>query len=431
MGDKLATMETPPILLDQLDLETIEDRNMLESLTMTRYDTVDVMEADAKCGCGHLGYDNVGAICLKCNTMVTTHHDQDMKPNLWVSVPEVIGSTLSPLVWYLLSRPLTGKKYNVLRWCLDSSFPAPDPTNKTATAIVNRFIACDYQRGMRYVEQEMDKLLDVAYKSCGSRQAAEELGYFMEVYKDNLFTSHIPIPSKVYFAIENTAYGTYYDKTIGAAMEAIYSAVGLHSEKNTKKLEKRFTSILNNLLKYYEEIVANTLSKKKGWLRRVNFGTRMNFSHRDIVTSEHGLHISDEIRIPYSQMVVMLEPLLRVALVREHGFNYSEAKAYIMTHTTDDDPLLWGILEGFIDDTPVVPKSLASVYVLRGPCGTPELKHLDSTLKTRERIGGGIRDALTRYPSLTRMSTGGFRIVGMTSSEIRLSVLSLVANNCD
>jgi len=433
LDNVIQRMDKPPIIINQLALDTEEDRKLLESLTVTRYEATDVFSTVPMCSCRRTKVaEALGTICEHCGTEVVSHHNQAMESELWISVPDGIEYFLSPLPWIFLNQRLSARGFNGLQWAMDSKIPDPEESNKKASSIVNRFKQAGFVRGLSHLKDQFDTIVDVAIRETQSAQKRVELLNFIDYYKDALFVKHIPIPSKVAFTIENTAYGNYFDRTMTSAIEAIFSAAGTSSMRNIKRLESRFTSILVNLTAYYEDVVTNNLSSKSGWLRRVNYGTRMNYSFRNIITSYHGLHEVDTILVPYHQLLTVLEPLVVAHLIREYNHTHSQAQAYVIQHATDKDPLLWEILEMFIDETPPVPVSETAHVVTLDKGGRPVLTDLPCTLTTRKvRTGGGIRCALTRYPSLSRSSTQGVRIVGLSDCEIRISVLALRGPNAD
>lgn len=433
LDNVIQKMEKPPIIINQLSLDTEEDRKLLESLTVTRYEATDVFSTVPTCSCRKTKTaEALGTICEHCGTEVVSHHNQAIESELWISVPNGIEWFLAPLPWIFLNQKLSARGFNGLQWAMDSKIPDPEESNKKASSIVNRFKQANFQRGLSNLKDQFDIIVDVAIKETQSSQKRTELLNFIDYYRENLFVKHIPIPSKVAFAIENTAYGNYFDRTMASAIEAIFTAAGTSTMYNVKRLETRFTSIMVNLTAYYEDVIANNLSSKSGWLRRVNYGTRMNYSFRNIITSYHGLHEVDTILVPYHQLLTVLEPLVIAHLIREYNYTHSQAQAYVIQHATDKDPLLWEILETFIDETPPAPVPETSQVVTLDPGGKPILTDLPCTLTTRKvRKGGGIRCALTRYPSLARSSTQGLRIVGLSDCEIRISVLALRGPNAD
>lgn len=432
LDDVASSLSHPPIIVNDLKLETEEDRKYLESLTVTRYDSTDVLATVPSCLCRRTKEAHrLGQICEHCGTRVVSPHNKAIESDLWISVPHGIEYFLAPLPFIMMSQPLQARNFSGLAWALDPAVPAPDPSNKKGTIIVERFQKLGYKRGMRYLTTELPKLIDVAARTIPGASKRADLIEFMDCYKDALLVKHVPIPSKIAFVVEGTSVGNYYDKTMNALIEGVFASAGTGDERNIRKLETRFTAVLANICKYYQETVQTTLSGKSGWLRRVNYGNRMNFSFRNIITSEHAPHEYDTVRIPYHQLLACLRPMVVSKLMFEHNMCYRDAFDYVEAHANDRDPFLWELLEAMIDDTPEYGNSAATTVAVPDGKGGVMLEEIPSTLRTRRRTGGGIKVALTRYPSLSRSSTQGLRIVGLTECEIRLSVLALAGPNAD
>lgn len=429
---KMAELETPPIILNNLPLETEDDRKYIEALCITNYTTTDVMATVPSCVCKKWqGGPKLGHVCPHCHTRVESHHSQKITSDVWVEAPEGIPYLMAPLVWGILSTKLKARHWNGLEWAMDPTYPDPEERNRKGTQIFNKFTRMGLRRGMANLEQELDKIVDVA-ASLTQVARRQELLEFLDTYHDCILVKHLPIPSRVAFVVEDTPYAKYYDKTMSSAMEAIFSSVGVEGcGMSVRRLEHRFTTVMSNLCKYYSATAEKTIAGKPGWMRRVNYGRRMNATMRCIATSEHSIHDYRTCRAPYHQVLTCIRPVVVSHLMTKYGHTWRQARAYVLQHATDCDPFLWSVLEEIIDDTNPAPPNRALTYVTRDDHGVPILAKAPSPLKTRELTGGGIWVSITRYPSLARTSTTGFRVVGLTRDMLTYSVGSLTGPNLD
>lgn len=426
LEDELLSLEEEPVFVNELPLDTEEQQRFLESLTVTTYSSSDVILTTPHCQCKkHIGGHKVGVKCEVCNFVVTSPILREIKADLWIAAPAPIGFLFTPLSWIMFSKPLTSRQFNGLAWMCNPRMPTPDESgrqNSKVAMIIKQFNALGIPRGIKSVIENFDVILhQVILKNIVQMNKKTELMLFCEKYRASIFTRVLPLPSKVAMIVEKTSVGNYYDKTMDLAAEAAFAAADTASEQNLEKLESRFTSVMTNLGNYYVEAVVNILTAKKGWLRRVVYGNRLNFSYRDIITSYHEPHEYDTIKIPYHQLLSVMQPFVVKELIKEHGFNIRDAYDYVLDHAKDRDPFLWAILEKFIDDTPPLDPALVS----------PVERDLPSTLTTRERKGRGIVTTLTRFPSLDRGSTQTLRIVGMTEHDIQISVIAIRGPNAD
>lgn len=419
-------LEHQPILVNDLSRDTIEDERFLESLTVTTCTTTDVLENKPTCLCGkYKNGHHIGIRCEVCNHVVAPPILRKIESNMWVAAPREIEYLFTPLAWIMLSKPLVFRKFNGLEWMCNPYKQTPEISTRAnckVSRIITSFRNLGIPRGIRSVIKHFDIIFEqIILKNITNVQRRHELTLFLNRYRQTLFTRVLPLPSKVAMVIEETSVGTYYDQTIDSAIEAAFTAAGAATEKDVGKLEARFTTVMANLGEYYQTVVANVLSQKKGWLRRVLYGNRLNFSYRGIITSRHEPHEYDTLIVPYSQLLACLSHMVTGVLVRKHRWSLYKATSYINEHAKDCDPLLWSILEELIDNTPPLdPKKVSPVEAEVG-----------NTLTTRQRRGRGIVTTLTRYPSLDRLSTQWFRIVGMSRDDIKISVLATKGPNAD
>jgi hypothetical protein len=424
--ESMKAMDTKPIIVNDLPLDTEEDVRFLESLTVTQHDTTDMIASRPTCLCKtHHGGHKVGFRCPKCGHVVSSPLLREIQADLWIAAPQEIGYLFSPLAWIMLSKPLTTRQFNGLAWMCNPFQPTPE-LNARATCkqskVIKQFQSLGLKRGLKNVLDNFDMIFNqIILKSVANYQKRIELQSFVQKYRGAIFTRVIPLPSKVSMIVEKTPVGNYYDKTIDSAIEAAFTAAATSQETNISKLESRFTTVMSQLGNYYNDVVTNVLSSKKGWLRRVVYGNRLNFSYRNIITSRHEPHEYDTLLVPYHQLLTCLEFVVVRKLIKEHNFSHRQAYAYVNEHAKDKDPLIWSILEEIIDDTPALDAAKVS----------PVENELPSTLKTRQRTGRGLVTTLTRFPSLDRGSTQWFRIVGISDSDIQISILCVKGPNAD
>lgn len=419
--DLAAYMDRPPTIINDLPLDTATDRQILQDLLVTTYNSSDVLSSVPRCNCGHLTkmYDK-GAICPKCNTEVASPVTREIESDLWIAAPTGITALITPLAWIMLSKHVSPKGYNCIEWLCNPAKPWPDADNKRATQIITRLAALGLPRGLNNFYKHFDDYMVPFLKVAVRNQQRVELTEFINTYRDNIFTKHIPLPSKIAFVVENTNVGTYYDKTIDYAIEAAFTAANTSGEKDIRKLQSRCTTVMSLLGKYYLTVLGKPISGKPGWLRRVVYGNRLNFSWRNIITSYHEPHDYGKSLEPYAEVLTMLQPMVIPKLMNEHGMSFKDAHDYVETHATDFDPLLWAVLEQLIDATE--PDKFPN----------PAAEGLPSPLKTIPHPkGGGIGAIKIRYPTLARGSCQYIKIVGLTRAETKFSVLILKAPNAD
>lgn len=421
MEKELGNLTQPPIFVNDLPLETEEDRQFLRSLSINTYKTTDVASTIPRCLCGHTtSAHRLHRNCVKCGFEVRHPNKGEIESNLWVRAPQQIGKLPTNVLWIFCEYVLKSNNFSGLAWITDPYHPIPEHRSGIkAKKILERFNRLGIPRGLKSFYDNFDLIAsEVILKTITDVHRRADMQAFFEAYRDQIFTTALPLPAKIAMVVEETSVGKYYDKTIDAAIEAVYTAAETAKEVNLGRLESRFTKVMANLSKFSQDSVMNILLKKKGFLRRACYGMRMKMAFRNVITSQHDPHDYRGVGVPYHQLLTVMAPFVRVRLINQYNMTYTQAYDYVEKHQKDCDPLLWRILEDFIDESP---------EDTRPPCPDIPCK-----LKTRKvRKGRGIAITGVRFPSLDRGSTEPAFVQYITKDTVEISVLCLVSRNAD
>lgn len=386
-----------PMFLNDLQAYTKEERRNLKELIVTTYRDADVMSSIPSCLCGKSrnGYQ-LGEIATCCNTEVSTVTTRKMQSDIWIRKPESAAPFITPIAWGRLLKYGHTSKFNAIEWFANPNKPNPPTTHQASMNLMNKLLALDIPRGYNNLVKHLDVVIDALEGNIPRWQRAEYRMFF-ERNRKKIFTRYVPIPSRITFIIEETAVGNYYDSAMNACMDAAMLAVDIETVRDQRKLEGHVATILTNLSSYYDMVIKEFISKKPGWLRQLRYGSRMDYTFRNIITCQFEPHDYHDIQVPYDLSVTILTPHLMNKLVNKHDMSYRQAYDYIEQHTKKKDKLLESLLFELIEDSP---------------------EH-------------GLAIAITRYPSLARTSTQGFKVTGFTTDYTRYSSLATVGPNAD
>lgn len=428
-------LSSRPIIINDLNLRTKKDRETINELVVTTYEGNDTLSNVPSCFCRNLTTRaNLNRICDICGEVVASPIARDIESHVWIrSDPGIIEKLIFPNVWSMLTAHSSWTNFSFLEWVGNYNYRVRDRIHANAVALMEKFNASGMSRGWNSIYQNFDVILEEYLLAYASDKDKMYLREFCARYHDKLFVDIIPLPSKVIVAVDKVALGAFYNKPVDGAVEAAFTAAtigqmkedieqGIVSKDKAKRLiESRMTTVVAELARFNNMVWKEIMSPKQAWMRRSVYGHRVNLSFRSVVTSRHGPHKYDELLIPYSLLLNMLRPVVIARLVKLHGLNMRQAKRLVTQNATRRHPTLVRILEDIINDTP--PLELDD-----------SIKHIPSayeTLTTQKRVGKGIGCTFTRYPSLRKLSSGKFRIVGMTDDTAEISVLVLAAPNCD
>lgn len=432
MGDKLAAKSTRPMFVNDFPMDTEADRQYLQDLLVTNYNTTDVFVNVPRCECGVLdkGYyvnaKGEGKICPVCGTEAVAPTARKIESTLYIRAPEGIKKLITPLGWIILSIPVKPSRFNLISYITNPSYRELENSNR-AMLLVDKFKALGIPRGLNSFYDNFELICDMIYNLYKSDEADDWLE-FTRRFKDKIFTDVLPIPSKVAFAVEHTSLGTFYDKTMSTCTEAVYSAATMNALGNyetssrmaQRQINTRISTILSGLADFFEMTWKANISPKQGWLRQAVYGCRMNFSFRDIITSRHEPHDYRKIGVTYKTILNCYQAMVYGKLFRR-GYNHSEATNLIKSNMIHRHPLLLEILEELIDETPEDTPSFA----MEGH------ERFANHLTTRKRKGRGLPITITRPPSLDRLSTMFLYIDKITEESTEISLLDVIGCNAD
>ena len=339
-----------PVVLNELAINTESSREVINELVITTYNKSDSLCSIPMCNCKKTrnGY-NEGIVCKYCDSVVTTATRRELKPDVFIRSPKSIPKMFNPLFWSMLYKALDmskGKGTNGLRWLTDRRATFGKET-KRITSFLKDFEKSGLQRGYVNVVNNFDAYFAFILTKVTNYKLRQALH---DVYVENqgiVWCNYLPIPSKVAFVVEVTHVGTYYDKIMDSVIEAVYTAASIDNINDTMKVETRIATIQELLGRYYNDLMVTIVSSKPGLLRRDCYGSKTNFSFRNIITSLHEEHKYYNIHLPYSLVLTAIQPAVINVLCHKHNMSYKEAYDYTEMHAKDMDPLILGILYDF------------------------------------------------------------------------------------
>lgn len=371
LEEVLDTLRTEATLLNDLDFLTDAGQ---EDIKQRVYETChsDLISSVPSCTCGELKGAHrlktawtLAAICPKCHTPVKSSVDEDIKPVLWLRVPNGVHTFVNPHIWLMLCRRFTKKGVNAIRWLTDSGYR---PTTK-ANDVIKELRETNIPRGFNYFTENIDAVLDQlqSLKTFKEDKAKDDplkrvmdapLRRLINEQRKSVFTSHLPIPNKSILLIEVTNVGSYADLNHLNVMDVVQILINCDnpltsSGMKIREKENRVSRALTALADYFQKYYDSTISPKEGIVRKHFNGTRMHFSARGVITSITDPHDYDEIHIPWGMAVVKYRPYIMNKLLRApYRMCYNNAVKFWFDHINHYDPTLDKILAELIKECP-------------------------------------------------------------------------------
>lgn len=341
------------VVINDMPIETEEDRMRLDNLIMTTYENTDVLSPVPACGCGALtGGWRLGRQCPECNTVVERPAETSVEHNVWLRAPEGVKGFISPHIWVTLSTKLSSSRYNLMEWLTNPGSIPPQRLPATTKNRIAQLQAMNWPRGLNNFIDNYDAFIDLLPK-LGIRNAAE-LQKKLRICRDNTFSLYLPMPTKLLLVMENTNRGSFADLPITGAIDAAKTIASLSREGNkrsTDYLERKTVGVIKNISMYYHRTGVTTLRRKRGWFRGQLFSTRVNFSFRSVITSINEPAHYEELHIPWSIGMEVFKYHL-INRLKKRGYPVREAFDLVEGHGNQYHPLLAELVDEIIKDTP-------------------------------------------------------------------------------
>lgn len=415
LDDIFSRLTDTPIIANDLEITSEEGKERLNNLLYTRYygDSLTVVPT---CDCGAIsGAYNENVVCPNCHVACRHISDRKLQSTLWMRVPDNVRAFINPFVWVILSDRMRISGCSILHYLTDVYYQPPN-LNRTPPEL-RKLTRAGIERGLNYFVDNFDHImsvffcdgiplkewLDMALAGQIARPRNIDTVVFLLENRDKLFTQHLPMPSKIGLVAESNDSGIYIDSATPFALDALHTIASIKNsltELVPRRLESRVVKSQTLLGEFYQEFVSKTLSGKPGIIRKHVVGNRMHFTARNVITSISEPHRYDELHLPWSTAVQLLDLHITNKLFKL-GYTPNQAMKFIRECTRRYDPLMRQIFDELLAEAPL----------------------------------GGLPVIFQRNPTLARGSAQLLRITKIKSdvadNTVSLSVLVLVGFNAD
>lgn len=350
-----ATLSTPPLLVNDFDISSDETREELNQMMYTHYEG-DTLNVVPQCKCGALsGAFQIDNTCLNCNTQVRAITELELEPILWIAPPSGVSTLINPQCWTMLTKAMKYGHLNILAHLCNPNLPLPAVHPKEA----QRYLQLKIERGINYFHQHFDEVMDLLFENNliyanKPKRVREEFRMFLEQNRGVIFARYLPCPSRLSLITEKTVISSYSDPSNPKILDAILTISSTENSTRPLSLEvkqARATDAIQKFADYHQEVRGTVLFKKEGWARKHMFGTRSHWTFRGVITSLSENHTRDELHIPWSMAVMVLEIHLYNKLLKR---NYSppECTALINESVLQYNPLIDQLFTELINECP-------------------------------------------------------------------------------
>lgn len=353
--DLFASLTSPPVIINDFDVTTEEDRERLNTMIMSRYegDTLDVIPS---CECKAVKYEhNVGVVCGVCGFTCMSVTERPLESLLWITTPRGVDTLINPWAFHVLKPVFLYKGVNLLDWITN---PGYQPPNQDANNVLEYIKSMNIGRGINAFYRNFDQLMNLFLREIlpnnKNQQQMDDTITFITMYRKEIFCKYLPCPSRITFITENTATGTYADTGMTPAVNAMRAFSSIENSPTPlrqREIEVRTIKALNMLVAYYAPFISTQLGGKPGWYRKHIFGSRDSFSFRAVISSLSDPHHYEDLHLPWSLSVMTFKIHLTNKLLRR-GFTPNEANKFLFENTLCYHPLLDELFKELIAEAP-------------------------------------------------------------------------------
>lgn len=347
------TLSEPPILINELSINTDEERQQVEDLIVSRY-TTDFISLLPTCRCGATkGKFSLGTNCNVCNTKVTSVIEDEVQSVVYFKRPEGVSKILNIIILMMLKDRFTKTGFDIIQWFMDTNY---NPHIKSPK-IMQKLEESNLPRGYNNFIENFDIILDFLFDLKALQPAKKQFKNLRELIRDNkdkIFSDYLPLPNKSLLIIEDTDIKTYVVSNILKAKDAIHILVSIDKDlydQTSRFKENRVAKALNKLAEFYYSFFKNIIGKDVGQLRKHIFGTRVNFSFRAVIGSITEPHHYQDMYIPWAIGLTVLEPHIINKLIKI-GYSLNGAKSLILGNIERYNELLDKLMIELIDEAP-------------------------------------------------------------------------------
>lgn len=354
----IASLEKPPIILNDIESEVCNLIDPVKELTTTEYDS-EVISTLPRCTCGmtHGRYnttsdpDTANTVCVNCGDEVMSPIERGFKSTVWMRVPQGVSAFIRTNVLNMLLDCFNQSEFNAIEYLCDRKY---EPKKTSVT--FERFKKLDIPRGYNHFVDNFDRVMKTLEESpvFKPNEKRIELFRFIKQFRHLIFSQYMPLPSRrsIITELSNNSHtcAKGYVNVVDAA-RAIYSTVMKKEVRHQIAREQNTFKAMVMLVKYQDYVDREILGSKPGWYRKQVFGSRTGPSYRGVITSISGEHDYEGIELPRGIGIAVYHTHLIGMLLRE-GMTLAAAERYIISSISQDDAYMNSLLRRLIKNSP-------------------------------------------------------------------------------
>lgn len=349
--------EKPIIINDLADISEKEKQRINDLISVT-YDS-DLLRSVSSCKCGEVrGEHRVGEVCNECGHTCRPPIEDNLEPIVWVRSPRGVHALMNPTVWIMLSKKFTKSGHNLLLWICDSTYKS----NRKPIKEIAILEQMGFKRSYNWFVENFDLVVKTLFELLAPPKSKQDLGVtqadnlqeLLTQYRHCIFSNYLPLPNRTLLIIEKTKVGTYVDRTVVGAIDAINTIAAIDhdlSYHSDQTRQNRTAKMLAGFADYFDEFYKDFIGEKTGLARKNIYGSRSNFSMRAVATSITKPHQHDELHVSWGAAVGVLRYHCINKYLHKYNYTANECFRIMSKYSRRYSPVMDNIFKELISES--------------------------------------------------------------------------------
>ena len=341
--EEFSKLPFSPVIINDCPTVTQQQKEFLDNLIYKRFET-DLLSNEPSCECGAVtGRYRLHSVCHNCGTPVEDAMEQELRPLVWIRSPHGVQKLMNPIILTKLLNYFNKSNFSLIEWMINTDYVSSGQKPAYLDSLLAMGVRRGYNNFITHIEEYMNLIFDL--KVFKPKKGEHDPLYHLvmkALMEGTLLSSHIPLINRSLLVIEETKVGKWVDPIVMGAIDSIRTVSSIDDPIMTftpRQKENRIAKSLIALSNYYYETLDKVLSGKPGMFRKHVFGTRNNFSMRNVITSLTKAHRYDELHVPWGSAVTTFRLHLMNKLLKR-GMVANQAIALLNQCVYRYDPLI-------------------------------------------------------------------------------------------
>jgi len=336
------SLKTQAVVVNDVSITTESEKGIFSKLLFQRFGS-ELVSCVPKCECGATkDAHRLGEICNICGYAVKDPMDQRLEALVWLRAPKQVLALINPIVLLQLRQKFTKSGFSIIDWLLNTDYRPGINLPPDVVVLMDKGV----KRGYNNFIQNFDVIIDQLFSLKLTRNKSlmdDDLYKEIHLFKDRIFSQHIPLPNRSLMVVEDNSTGSWVDPVILGALDAVNMLTGIDTPlkfRNERQRQNTTAKALLTLCDFYTGLNQTVFAKKGGLYRKHIYGGRNMYSARAVISSITDPHEYDELHISWGVGVTMLRIHLLNKLMRApYKLSPREANLKIRsaTYTYDAD----------------------------------------------------------------------------------------------